>query len=532
MNWKRFKSFDRSEKRDETSFIIGMDIGNDSSAIAYFDVNSDVPEIVDMSGGYGRPSVPTVMQYVAETKEWVFGEYAVLNKGLGQEVTLHALVEKLGKREYVEIDKKPVSVVNILSLYIKELMGSIKNINPKAEIAGIVVATPVYLSEEAKEELVWAFKNAGYEKELIELAPDRECIFANYFYKEMTADQRVLLIDYGSREVRGGVYDLRAEADVVRVKDLSSLFDEEIGTNEINNSITALFTDFYCLEAMAMPAKLSEPIKDQLSAFVYQHKDLLFQKMIQQRPVKLYFNFVYPPFQRTVTKAHVEEIIDPYRDRFISFINNILEKNIYDGKKMNAGDISAVLCTGGGFEMLWAREVIGEIFPDSRKLFYKNAKAVLAEGAAIIAARRLDVIDSQDYQVEDLHQTTEDIGIRVAHRHRDRFLPIVERNAFLWQKHPGKLLLINEQVQSPFEIEILTRNAEGDLRVVDHISLDGLPERPKGTTRLGLTMEFLSFGEISATVTDHGFGELFPKSGYEKKVNILLNQKNDTEVSR
>jgi len=53
--------------------------------------------------------------------EWVFGEYAILNRGMGKEVTLSGLVGHLGTGEYIDIDKRPVSVVKLLGLYIKEL---------------------------------------------------------------------------------------------------------------------------------------------------------------------------------------------------------------------------------------------------------------------------------------------------------------------------------------------------------------------------------------------------------------------------
>jgi len=99
MNWQKFRGLPPAVKQDEANFIVGLDLGNDTSAIAYYDMVRGQPELIDLSGGYGKPAVPTVVQYVPETKEWVFGEYAVLNKGVGREVTLGGLLEKLGRGE-------------------------------------------------------------------------------------------------------------------------------------------------------------------------------------------------------------------------------------------------------------------------------------------------------------------------------------------------------------------------------------------------------------------------------------------------
>ena len=140
MHRNRYLALPEEQKLNEIYYIIGLDIGNDSSSIAFFNLAEKTPEVIDLSGGYGRPSIPTMMQYIAETKEWVFGEYALLNRGVGTEITLSDLITRLGSHEYVDLDHKPISVVNLLGLFIKEIIGHVKNINPKAEIAGIVAA--------------------------------------------------------------------------------------------------------------------------------------------------------------------------------------------------------------------------------------------------------------------------------------------------------------------------------------------------------------------------------------------------------
>jgi hypothetical protein len=66
------------------------------------------------------------------------------------------------------------------------------------------------------------------------------------------------------------------------------------------------------------------------------------------------------------------------------------------------------------------------------------------------------------------------------------------------------------------------RDANGELGVLGHISLDGLPQRPKGTTRLCLDMQFVNYGEISAVISDRGFGSLYPQTDYERRCTINL----------
>jgi molecular chaperone DnaK (HSP70) len=451
------------------------------------------------------------MQYIAETKEWVFGEYAILNKGVGTEITLSALIERLGSYEYIDLDYKPVSVVHVLSLFIKELLSSVKNINPKAEIVGIVAAVPGYFSEQAREELQRAFKLAGYEKELLAQISDRECVFTHFYLNNKPREERVLLLDYGSREVRGGLYHIMPQGDKVIVKSMSSLFDDTIGTAKVNDRVQDMFEGFLAANLKTHGKQTEEHI----SAFVYQHKDILFQKNIRTRPIKLYFNFAYPPFQQTVTHEQADGLVEPYRQRFNAFIHEVLEKNLYADEEIAPADISHVLCVGGGFEMLWARESVSGLF--KQVLIYKNAKVVTAEGAAAVAALLLNATDGYTIQMEDKHQLQTDIGI-----YAQTFLPLAERNAFWWQRHPARLFMVTTPVEGDLPITLAERTADGEIKTFDKLVLTQLPTRPKGTTRLKVQLQFTSNTDVTINVADQGFGDLFPKTDYARQFEVRL----------
>ncbi|MCL2404406.1 MAG: DUF5716 family protein [Defluviitaleaceae bacterium] len=527
MNWKRYKDLPLTEKYDETYYIIGLDIGNDSTGIAFYNLYENAPEPIDPSGGYGKPTIPTAMQYIPETKEWVFGEYAILNQGTGTEITLQSLARRLGNSDYLDIGGKPVSVVSILGLFIRELLSSVRNINPKAEIVGIVAAIPAYLSEAAYEELLRAFKHAGYEKELIALIPDRECVLAHHF-QGTPKDEKVLLLDYGSREVRGGVYVAGSDANV---KSLSSLFDDSIGTGMLEDEVYSLFESYYQDQVHDSgnydPGNNDSQLSEQLTAFTYQHKDILFQKNIRTKPAKLYFNFVYPPFQQTITHAETEVIIKPYRQRFADFIRDTLEKTLSMGaeptgntraKAIPPHDIGSVICVGGGFEMLWAREAVSAIFTQSQIRMYKNTKLVTAEGAAYVAAKILGITKGRSVSIEDNHQLHVDIGISTG----DVFLPLAQMGTFWWQKHQSTLILVNSPVNGELNITLAQRTYAGESSQLGNYNLTGLPARPKGTTRLRFGVNFKSNTDMTLSVEDLGFGELFPKTGYAGEFAVKL----------
>ena len=521
MNWKNYKSLSLDKKRDETYYIIGLDLGNDSSGLAFYNLTTDAPEVIDLSGGYGKPSMPTVMQYIAETKEWVFGEYAVLNRGAGAEVTLSSLVARLGNFEHITIDGRSLSVASVLALYIREILGNVKNINPRAEIVGIVATVPAYFGEQAREELQQAFQLAEYDKELIALVPDRECVLAHYYKTEPVAEECTMLLDFGARELRGGLYHIYNDGGVINATSISSLFSGEIGVGKINGDIADFFEAFMRKEVtkeMPISVTLMKQLQDHVTAFSYQHRDMLFQRNIRTKPVKVYFNFTYPPFQRTITNEQAQALIQPYIRRFDAFIKDVFDKSIAD-KPLSPSNIDAVLCVGGGFEMLWAKETISDLFPGAKVNFYKNPKIITCEGAAIVAAQMLDIPGAGPKIVlEDTHQLTCDIGISDGHN----FLPLVQRNAFWWQNHPSKLILVNQEITGELDLGLCRRTKAGELQNIGSMRLRGLPRRPKGTTRLEVGLNFASDADVTVTVRDRGFGELYPQTKFEKDVQVKL----------
>jgi len=511
MNWKEFKNKYNTDNIDESKFIIGIDIGNNTSSLSYFDFNRKSAEVIDISGGYGKAGVPTVLQYIKESKEWVFGEYAVLNKGMADETTFSDIINNLGKKAYYEIDDKPISLIQILSIFIKELLSNIKNINPNAEIVGILAAVPYYITEEAKNEFINAFKVAGFEKEFIGIITERECLLQDCYNEVSDIDsENALMIDFGSREIRGGIYNISLKDGVINAECISTYFDDTAGTENIEKDMRLLFESYYIEETGIK--KIDEQTNIQLDSFMYQQKDLFFQRK-NEKDFKIYFNFVYPPFQKLIKKDDINKIISPFYQKFEIFLNKLfnLSKN-----KIKFNNIDKVICSGGGFEMVWTREFIEDKFEKSKITFFKNPKSVISNGACIAACKKLNVIVGNEINVIDNHQLKKDIGVMIRDFNKDKFVPIIEKDSFWWKEHKRKLFIINKNIDSDFELKFYERDEKGETKIIKIINLTGLPKRPKGTTQISIELKYKNFETLTAEIKDFGFGELFPKSDYEQ----------------
>jgi len=205
----------------------------------------------------------------------------------------------------------------------------------------------------------------------------------------------------------------------------------------------------------------------------------------------------------------------PYVQDFECLILDALGKNIAM-RKIPPRDVDVVLCTGGGFEMLWAREAVAGMFASSQIHLYKNTKLAVAEGAAWVAATILGVANGQSIMIEDNHQLDGDIGIKCG----DDFLPLALGDTYWWQPHEPKLVMVTGKVSGELGFMVTKRIPGETEHVLASAKLTGLPTRPKGTTRLRFGVDFMSDTCMKINVSDIGFGELFPKSGYQQEIIV------------
>lgn len=522
MNWKILKKEilkSGDNFNDESKFILGIDIGNSTSTISYWNMNLKGPQLIDISGGYGNPSMPTVIQYIPTNKEWVFGEYALLNRGDLESITFNNLVDRLGTKEFLEIEDKPISIPQLLGRYIKALVENCLNIDPNAEIAGMIVAVPTYISEPAKEELQRAISIAGFEKEFIGFVSARECAIKYYYYQENTSEsEKIVMLDYGGRELRGGVFDIVSQKDTLNITALSSIIDNKLCTQNVDNEVKNLFISYYCRQTETHIEYINEATMAQLEAFAYQNRNILFQNT--GRTIKVYFNFAFPAFQKSISPKEVSDFIAPLQQRFESFLNSVCTKVIT--KPINPSQISKVICLGGGFEMKWTKEAVEKIFPASKIVTMKSSKGIISQGACIAAAIELGLITNRNYNIKDFNIINYDIGLKAVTDKKEQFIALIEKGSFWWQKHTEKIFILNCEINDNTYLKIYSRNEFGEESTLAKVELSDLPQRPKRTTRLKIGIDFKMYNVISVNIKDCGFGEFFKATDFEKSAEIKI----------
>lgn len=495
---------------DENKFILGIDLGNLTSTVSYFNFNQMSIDIVDISGGYGKSSIPTVVSYSFDSDEWIFGEYAILIKSFDNYFTIENIVDNLGKNISYSYKSKNISLTFALSKFLLFLIESVKNINPNANIEGIVLSIFSYSNEKVIEDIKESFRMANMENLILKIVDDRECILENYLYKNKTLGDKVLILDYSNRQLRTYIFEVESK---VNIKCIKTCFKDELGQKIIYDRAKNLIIKKFMEETGKV--NLTEYEKSNLDIFVYQQFDIIFQRK-NFNDIKLYYNFYYPPFQKVISKQEIFNIISYFEIEINLFFNNLFEDLSF-----NKNDIKDIILTGGGTEIYFIDRLIKTIF-NLDKNFKGTLKRNISDGACIIACQELNIMPKTGINIKDLNKINYNIGVFSQRFKEEKFISLVFKNSFIWQKNEKRIFNITSKDSLDFGIFIEYEKEKFKLIKNISVNLDEFCDRDIKTIRLAMYIQFKNIKEMVFTIEDFGFGDIYEKIDFKREYLIKL----------
>lgn len=173
-----------------------------------------------------------------------------------------------------------------------------------------------------------------------------------------------------------------------------------------------------------------------------------------------------------------------------------------DGKS-----ISTVFLLGDGFKEGWAKESL-KLLCRNRRVFQGNN--LYSKGACYAMLERLNPGEEwKKYVYLGADKLKSNIGMKALRRGEDSYYAILDAGTNWYEASADFDILLESGDTVDFLITPLTGSA-----VLDRpVHLQGLPERPRGTTRLNVHIEMTAVNQAAVTIEDLGFGELVPSSG-------------------
>ncbi len=184
---------------------------------------------------------------------------------------------------------------------------------------------------------------------------------------------------------------------------------------------------------------------------------------------------------------------------------------------MDSEVISSVYLAGTGFEGDWAKETVRYLCDDGRRVF--QGMNLYTKGACYAAMDISGIKKIESGEVFlDRDKLRVNIGMDLCSEGQIRYRSLIDAGVNWFEASSEIEVMLGHERE--IRITLTSISGEGDRYVV--IRTTGIPERPERASRVALRFEMLSVSELKITVTDLGFGEIFPASGNEitQTVNV------------
>ena len=530
MNWELYKQeIEKQGKLPEDWYIIGIDLGTTNSVISYWDNSNDRPEPIDISKGFGKIPLPSVVQYRdgEDKPEWVVGEEAYRSMKIYPEDTIRSVKRVMGTDKTFKLGGETYSPEDVSAKILQEMIAHAQNLNPKAEIAGLVVSVPYDFDDAAKKATMKACELAGLSDKLICLIEEPKAAALAYnFRHQLKQDEKIMVFDFG-----GGTLDITifyvAERDENRIK-LSVISEGGEAYHGGDNVDEALLEQCYT-HVLAKTGQTRADIALENQAELVMRAREAKERLSGVKSFRIPFTFCIPPFVEQMTRDDFQELIRPFIEKTRKLVQKALRET-YTGALV-ADDIDRVLLEGGSSQMPWVKEMLLEIFNDESKIYTSERPATdISLGATYYAAMKMGLLAQPDMESEKLNVEFEvtvahDIGLELGTGSANpRFFNMIRRGtsyALAKKSHIFTLSGDKPEDMEKLDLRILERiNRDDkfeDCKLIGEVSIVGLPERPSGKTKLKVTLAVEEEGGlVKGSVEDLGFGDEYKPSGFKE----------------
>lgn len=321
----------------ENDFYVGIDIGTFSATASYLEQHSLRPVMLDRTGGFGQVYIKTAMLLSGEDSQWLIGEDAS-HDHYGDVLYVENIMEALLEDKHYFHGEKHYSASTLFVIFVGEILDFIYQINPNAKLKGLCITLIDKDYFAIGDSLERCLRNSEWSSgQLIPyVRPSTETMLTYLQAYQLLDMDKALLFDFGHKGFRA--YHITKDMGYnIRLM----LAMDKLSGSHILKSITEVLTWEY-LNHLNKEAVTEEEVLgiDHLAMTYYPY---LFKSYKTKKPLKVPFNFAFPPFQGVLGPETIDSVIEPFESTFCNVIKHEL-KEIQE---------ATVIVTGNGFRMAW-----------------------------------------------------------------------------------------------------------------------------------------------------------------------------------
>jgi len=527
MNFETYKASINENGLRENEYIVGIDLGTTHSVISYWNRQKSMPEPIDMSNGFGKIPMPSVIQNRKEglDEEWIVGEEALNSYIIYPDETVLSVKSLMGSDTSVVLNNKNYSPEELSAKILKTLMKQLINMNPKSECVGVVVSVPYDFDDAAKKATMRACQMAGLSNQLISLIEEPKAAALAYNYHHpFKKDETILVFDFGGGTLDITVFKVQNISDKEQtLKVLSEGGEAKHGGDVLDHLLYDYFMNVIIEKGIDV-TNLSKESKADLMIRAKETKERLSGAM----KVRVPFAFLMPPFVLPFTRSQLEEI----GSSFIEKTKNLIYRSLQDAYQgaIKPEEIDIILLEGGSSQMPWIKELMIQIFKDEQKIYCSDRPALdISIGATLYAAMKLGVHNQKDLltgrQIVNFEVCVpHDIGFEIDLNNKKTFYSMISRGTPYRLAKRSQVFTVTgatPEDMTKLSVRILERIHKGkgveDCSLIGDVEILGLPKRPSGETQLRIELSIEEdSGIVKGKVEDIGFKDIHEPSGFVK----------------
>ena len=208
----------------------------------------------------------------------------------------------------------------------------------------------------------------------------------------------------------------------------------------------------------------------------------------------------YPQIQRVIWSEKEDKRQEQKKDLESRFAEVVAQE-------LAGNAVSTVFLLGDGFKENWMGESLKTLCRN-RRVFQGNN--LYSKGACSGALEKVEPSrEGRNYVYLGQDKLKANVGMKVFRRGEESYFAILD-GGVNWYEAAVDFEVI---LESGNLLEFIVTPLTGEGASGRSIRLEGLPERPKNTSRLKIHVEMSACDQVTVTVEDMGFGEIFPSSG-------------------